>query len=162
MWPAYCVAGLLCGRLAVWPAGCVACWLYGWLSGWLAVWPACCAPCWLCQTLFAFSAGCVASWLAVQPSGLLPGCMRPAGCVAVWLWWQGFKKNICNLQHTFYYTQVPSISLLGQAKSDIDWPFGLQSLLDLRPSWVLLASSRYLLGCLCEKCHNLTLLVRYE
>ena len=52
------------------------------------------------------------------------------------------------------------IQLLDEAKKEIGWPFGLTSLLGLRPVWVLLPSARYLLGCLCEQCQNLSLKVR--
>ena len=59
------------------------------------------------------------------------------------------------------FPQVPAISLLSLAKSEINWPFSLRSLLNLRPCWILLASARYLIGCLCEKCHNTSLRVRF-
>ena len=53
------------------------------------------------------------------------------------------------------------MKLLEEAKAEIQWPFGLRSLLRLRPSWVLLPSARLMLGCLCELCHNLDLQIRY-
>ena len=56
--------------------------------------------------------------------------------------------------------KVNSIQLFALAKSEINWPFGLRSLLSLRPDWVLLPSSRYMVSCLCEKCQNLTLAIR--
>ena len=32
----------------------------------------------------------------------------------------------------------------------------------LRPPWILPASQRYLVGCLCELCHNVSLHLRYS
>ena len=63
--------------------------------------------------------------------------------------------------HIFYYIKVPCLELLKTAKSEINWPFGLRSLMSLRPNWVLLPSTRYMISCLCEKCHNLTLEIRF-
>ena len=54
------------------------------------------------------------------------------------------------------------MKLLEEAKAEIQWPFGLRSLLRQRPSWVLLPSARLMLGCRCELCHNLELQIRYE
>ena len=56
--------------------------------------------------------------------------------------------------------QIQLIQMLSMARSDINWPFGLRSLLSLRPPWVLLPSSRYIIGCLCELCQNVSLLLR--
>ena len=46
------------------------------------------------------------------------------------------------------------------ARKEINWPFSLRSLFACRPSWILLPKQRYLLGCLCEICQNVSLLVR--
>ena len=46
------------------------------------------------------------------------------------------------------------------ANKEINWPFSLHSLFACRPSWILLPKQRYLLGCLCETCQNVSLLVR--
>ena len=56
--------------------------------------------------------------------------------------------------------QLSLIRMLPLAKSEIGWPFGLRSLLSLRPPWVLLPKSRYILGCLCEICQNVSLILR--
>ena len=37
-----------------------------------------------------------------------------------------------------------------------------RSLMRLRPPWIVPASQRYLVGCLCELCHNVSLHLRYS
>ena len=37
-----------------------------------------------------------------------------------------------------------------------------RTLMRLRPPWIVPASQRYLVGCLCEQCHNVTLHLRYK
>ena len=51
--------------------------------------------------------------------------------------------------------------MLSQAKSEINWPFSLRSLMAVRPPWILLPNKRYMLGCLCAICQNVILLLRF-
>ena len=57
--------------------------------------------------------------------------------------------------------QVPLIKLLALSQSEINWPYSLRSLIALRPKWILLPAQRYLIGCLCHLCHNVSLILRY-
>ena len=47
-----------------------------------------------------------------------------------------------------------------EAESEISWPFSLRSLFACRPPWILLPRQRYLLGCLCETCQNVSSLIK--
>ena len=55
---------------------------------------------------------------------------------------------------------MPLNQMMEKAKLDINWPFSLRSLMYVRPPWILLPKSCYILGCLCEICQNTSLLLR--
>jgi len=69
-----------------------------------------------------------------------------------------FGPFVCQRQKRII--KVPLSGLLPLARSMITWQHSLTTLLRHRPPWILFPSQRSLSVCLCDICHNITLLLR--
>ena len=70
-------------------------------------------------------------------------------------------------QRGIYYSELDLRALQDQidmsslVEPDMIPEVVIRSLMSVRPPWILLPSNRYALGCLCDICQNISLLLRY-